>query len=371
MTVQAKVSAGHTPRGYPHREVASRDVPSHVPPRADQAIAAIRRGETVVLIDDVNDDGVGVLVVAAECATPAAMAFIVRCASGFICVGLTTERAVELGIPDMVGDPSGSEEAALTVSFDYVHATTTGISAFDRSRTAKSLVDPGTGRSDLTRPGHLHALRVHDKGVLGRPGRAEAAVDLARLAGLHPAGVLCELVSDDGLSLMRGADAQGFAAERRLVAVHLSELVRHRRRTETQVVQTAEAVLSTEWAEFTCATFESTLEGQTHYAFVLGHPAQTGDPLVVLHRECRAADVFGSTACDCAHHLTDAMNAVAAAGAGVMLYLRGNDRLAITLDHPCNQPGVADVDDCSGAVASQILACLGIATGRPVMTHKA
>jgi 3,4-dihydroxy 2-butanone 4-phosphate synthase / GTP cyclohydrolase II len=369
MTAQAEDCAGPTPRGYPHQEVGSGDSPSRVLPRAEHAIAAIRRGETVVLIDDVND-GVGVLLVAAECATPAAMDFIVRCSAGFICVGLPTERAAELGIPDMVCDPSGGEKAALSVSFDFVHGTTTGISAFDRSRTAMSLVDPGTRRSDLTRPGHLHALRAHDNGVLGRPGRAEAAVDLVRLAGLNPGGVLCELVTDDGLGLMRGADAQRFAAEQRLVAVHLSELVHHRRRTETQVIQTAEAVLSTEWAEFTCVTFESTLDDQTHYALVLGNPAQSGDPLVALHRECLAADVFGSTACDCARHLTDAMKGVAAAGEGVVLYLR-NDRPAITIDHPCDQPDVADMDDSRGAVASQIMACLGIANRRPLMTHKA
>jgi 3,4-dihydroxy 2-butanone 4-phosphate synthase / GTP cyclohydrolase II len=329
-------------------------------PEVGAALGAIGRGETVVLIDDTNagDDGVGVLVVAAECATPAAMAFIVRRASGFICVALTTERAAELGIPDMARDVTSDERAALTVSFDYVHGTTTGISAADRSRTAMSLVDPRTRQSDLTRPGHLHALRAHDNGVLGRPGRAEAAVDLARLAGRSRAGVLCELVSDDGLGLMTGPAARRFAAAEGLVAVHLSELVHDRRRTEARVVRTAEARLSTEWATFTCVSFASTLDERTHYAFVLGEPASSGDPLVIPHRECLAADVFGSTDCDCARHLADAMRAVAEAGEGVVLYLR-NDRLGIAPDHPGGQPAVAELDERGGVVAAHMLASLG------------
>jgi 3,4-dihydroxy 2-butanone 4-phosphate synthase/GTP cyclohydrolase II len=365
MTVHAKNGAGSTPRGYLPPEVVPGDSSAGAPSTADHAIAAIRRGETVVLIDDLGG-GVGLIVVAAEFATSAAMAFVVRYCSGFVCVGLTTARTAELGIPDMVHDTSGGGTAPLSVSFDYVHGTTTGISAFDRSRTAMSLVDSGTRTADLARPGHLHALRAHDDGVLGRPGRAEAAVDLARLAGLSPGGVLCELVSADGLSLMGGAEALTFAAEHRLVAMNLSELVRHRRQTEMQVVRTSEAVLATERAEFTCVTFESTLDEQTHYAFVLGHPAGTGDPLVVLHRECVAADVFGSTACGCARHLADAMATVATAGEGVVLYLRGGDGLDITLDHPRSRTDAADVDDRIATVATRILAALGIANERPV-----
>lgn len=370
MTVQAKDSVEPKPGTYSPERGAG-DAPSDVPAVVDDAIAAVRRGETVVLIDDVEDgdargavdDGVGVLVVAAACATPAAMARIVRRASGFVRVALTAERAAELGIPDMVRDSSGGAHAALTVSFDYVHGTTTGISAGDRSRTARSLADPGTRGADLTRPGHVHALRAHDNGVLGRPGRAEATVDLVRMAGLNPGGVLCELVSDDGLGLMDGAAARRFAAENGHVAVRLSELVRYRQRTETWVVRTAEATLSTEWATFTCVSFESALDGRTHHAFVLGEPARGGDPLVIPHRECVAADVFGSTACDCARHLAAAMKAVAAAGEGVVLYLR-NDRPAVTPDHPGDQSSATATDPRGSAVAAQILACLGIADRR-------
>ena len=370
MTVYAKDGAGPTPRGYLPREVVPGDASADGTSTADHAIAAIGRGETIVLIDDLNG-GVGVLVVGAEFATSAAVAFVVRYASGFVCVGLTTARMAELGIPDMVHDASGGGTAPLSVSFDYVHGTTTGISAFDRSRTAMSLVDSGTRTSDLARPGHLHALRVHDDGVLGRPGRAEAAVDLARLAGLSPASLLCELVSADGLSLMGGPEALTFAAEHRLVAMNLSELVRHRRQTEMQVVRTSETVLVTDRAEFTCVTFESTLDDRTHYAFVLGHPAGTTDPLVVLHRECVAADVFGSTACGCAKHLTNAMGAVAAAGEGVVLYLRGGDGIDIAFAHPRTRTSASDMDDQVATVAIRILAALGIANEHPVTSRLA
>lgn len=337
----------------------------------------------VVVVDDEDRENEGDLIVAAEHATPEAMAFFVRHTSGLICAAVTAERADQLNLPLMVEKNTEAQRTAFTVTVDFRHGTTTGISAKDRSLTARALVDPTTRPEDLARPGHLHVLRARDGGVLKRAGHTEAAVDLPRLAGLVPAGVLCELVTEDGLGMARREELEAFAREHGLLVVTIADLIRYRRQTERLVRRTAEARLPTEFGEFRCVAYESLIDQETHLAFVMGEPAGEPNVLVRVHSECLTGDVFGSKRCDCGAQLHEALKMIARDGLGVVVYLRGHEGRGIGISHKLLayelQDGGLDtvdanvqlglpVDSREYGIGAQILVDLGITTMR-LMTN--
>jgi 3,4-dihydroxy 2-butanone 4-phosphate synthase / GTP cyclohydrolase II len=349
----------------------------------EEAVAAIRAGRMVIVIDDQDRENEGDLIVAAEHASPETMAFFVRHTSGLICASITSERADELDLPLMVARNTESQRTAFTVTVDYSKGTTTGISARDRSLTARALVDPATKPDDLTRPGHLHVLRARDGGVLKRAGHTEAAVDLARMAGLKPAGVLCEVVTDDGLGMARLPDLEAFADRHGLLLVTIADLIRHRRQTERLVRRTAEARLPTEYGEFRCIAYQSVMDQETHLAFVMGEPAGEENVLVRVHSECLTGDVFGSRRCDCGAQLHAALRMIAETGLGTVVYLRGHEGRGIGITHKLQayelQDGGLDtvdanvelglpVDSREYGIGAQILVDLGITTMR-LMTN--
>jgi 3,4-dihydroxy 2-butanone 4-phosphate synthase/GTP cyclohydrolase II len=257
---------------------------------------------------------------------------MVRYTSGLICAPLEGSRLDELRLPLMVVDNTDSHRTAFTVSVDFVHGTTTGISAADRAATITALLDPATRPQDLARPGHIFPLRYQEGGVLKRAGHTEAAVDLARLAGLYPAGVLCEIVNDDG-SMARLPELTAFAHRHGIPMVSIADLISYRRHREKLVVRIAEARVPTVFGDFTAVGYESTLDHTNHLALVKGEVAGKDGVLVRVHSECLTGDVFGSLRCDCGQQLSAAMAAIAEAGEGVVLYFRGHEGRGIGLMH--------------------------------------
>ena len=300
----------------------------------EDAIAAIGRGEIVVVADDEDRENEGDLIMAADAATPAALAFFVRHTSGVVCVGLTGDRCDDLALTPMVLPDANTEShgTAFTISVDLADGTTTGISASDRAATLRALADPDVPAMSFNRPGHIFPLRARPGGVLKRIGHTEAAVDLAHLAGHSPAGLLCELVLDDG-DMARGADLRRFADEHGLLLVSIADLVRYRRRHEKLVQQTADARVPTEWGEFRCRSYASVLDGETHLAFVAGDVTVDEAVLVRVHSECLTGDVFASVKCDCGPQLRESMRLIAEEGRGVVVYLRGQEGRGIGLSH--------------------------------------
>ena len=302
----------------------------------EQAVAAIRRGEHVLVVDAADRENEGDLIMAAEKVTPEAIAFMVRHTSGVICAPLTGERLDALEIGLMVPSNTESLRTAFTVSVDARRGTTTGISAADRAATIRALVDPATRPRDLTRPGHVFPLRARPDGVLARPGHTEAAVDLARLAGLTPAGVLAELVNDDG-SMARLPQLERFAADYHLVLISIADLQQFRRTHDMPVseptARTAPAHparLPTPYGDFSAHVWD-TGDGRQHLALVRGSLGGEEPVLVRVHSECLTGDVFGSLRCDCGAQLARALELVAEAGRGVVLYLRGHEGRGIGL----------------------------------------
>lgn len=294
------------------------------------AVEAIAQGQFVLVIDDENRENEGDLIIAAEKVTAEAIAFMVNHTSGVICVPLVPERLDELRLPLMVLENTDSHKTAFTVSIDYRRGTTTGISASDRASSVLALVDPATRPEDLSRPGHIFPLRYQEGGVLVRPGHTEAAVDLARLAGLYPAGVLCEVVNEDG-TMARGDDLIRFSERFDVPIITIADLVEYRWSSEALVQRVVETTLPTEFGDFGAFGYLARHDGSEHVALVRGDVAGKRDVLVRVHSQCLTGDVFGSLRCDCGSQLREALRAISERGEGVVVYDRGHEGRGIGL----------------------------------------
>jgi 3,4-dihydroxy 2-butanone 4-phosphate synthase/GTP cyclohydrolase II len=298
----------------------------------DMALAELAAGRPVIVVDDEDRENEGDLIFAASKATTELVAFMIRHTSGYICVGMTPESLDRLQLPPMTMVNQDRRGTAYAVSVDARDVESTGISAADRALTIKMLADSATEADDLSRPGHVMPLRAVPGGVLRRAGHTEAAVDLARLAGLSPAGALCELVNDDG-TMMRAGQCRAFASEHGLTLVSIADLIRYRRARESQIERVATAALPTPFADFTAIGYRSTLDGHDHLALVLGDVGDGEEILVRVHSECLTGDVFGSLRCDCGAQLNAALRTIADQGRGVVLYVRGHEGRGIGLLH--------------------------------------
>jgi 3,4-dihydroxy 2-butanone 4-phosphate synthase/GTP cyclohydrolase II len=349
----------------------------------EDAITAIARGEIVIVIDDEQRENEGDLIMAAETATPDKIAFFLHHTSGVICAPITGERARELDLRQMEPHNTETQRTAFTVSVDYRHGTTTGISAYDRATTIQALCDPTTRPIDLLRPGHIFPLEARDGGVLRRAGHTEAAIDLARLAGLYPAGVLCEIVNEKKDDMARLPELEGFADEHGLLLISIADLVRYRRKHEKLVKRVGEARIPTKWGDFTGYAYESVLDGMQHVVFVRGNVAGEQNVLVRVHSECLTGDVFGSLRCDCGPQLDEAMRLIAEADQGVVVYLRGHEGRGIGVGHKLQAYTLQEqgrdtvdanvelglpIDSREYGIGAQILVDLGITTMR-VLTN--
>jgi len=291
----------------------------------EDAVAAIRRGEMVIVVDDEDRENEGDLTMAAEKVTPEAINFMAKYGRGLICMPMTGERLDHLEIPLMVEKNSTRFETAFCVAIEAKRGTTTGISAADRAATIRAAIHPKTKPSDLAGPGHILPLRARDGGVLVRAGQTEAAVDLSRRAGLAPAGVICEIMNDDG-TMARVPALTKFARKHKLLMITIADLIRYRMRTEGLVTKVAEADLPTEVGAFRIHGFESLIDQETHLALVCGDIGKGDDVLVRVHSKCLTGDVFHSARCDCGSQLEAALQQIARAGRGVLLYLNQEGR---------------------------------------------
>ena len=293
--------------------------------RIEDAIAAIRAGEMVIVADDEDRENEGDLTMAAEKVTPEAINFMAKHGRGLVCLAMTPDRLDELEIPLMVSNNGSRFETAFCVGIEARERTTTGISAADRAATVLAAIDPATRPADLIRPGHIFPLRARKAGVLARAGQTEAAVDLARLAGLSPAGVICEIMNEDG-SMARMPDLREFALRHKILLVTIADLITYRLRTDSVVSRVASAKLPTEYGEFRLHAFENQIDKQTHVALVCGDLGDGRDVLVRVHSQCLTGDVLHSERCDCGAQLDQAMRRIGAAGRGVLLYLSQEGR---------------------------------------------
>ncbi len=289
------------------------------------ALEEIKAGRMIVVVDDEDRENEGDLVFAAEKVTPESINFLAKYGRGLICVALLPERAVQLQLDMMVDDNTSLHNTAFTVSVDALEGTTTGVSAADRAATVLSLVNPGTRPSDLGRPGHIFPLRGMDGGVLRRAGHTEASIDLARLAGLYPAGVLCEIMNDDG-TMARVSQLMELAKRFGLHIVTIRDLIQYRMRREKMVMKIVVTKLPTRYGNFDLHLYQSIIDKKEHLALVKGEIRGDVPTLVRVHSECLTGDVFGSERCDCGEQLHRAMAMVEKEGTGVVLYMRQEGR---------------------------------------------
>ena len=293
--------------------------------RVEDAIAAIRAGKMVIVVDDEDRENEGDLTIAADKITPEAVNFMARCGRGLICLAMTPERLDELQIPLMVRQNSSRFETAFCVSIEAKDHTTTGISAADRAATVLAAIDPASKPSDLVRPGHIFPLRARSAGVLARAGQTEAAVDLARIAGLSPAGVICEIMNKNG-TMARVPQLSVFARRHHLLMITIADLITYRMRNESLVTRRASTKLPTQYGEFRLHAFDNEIDKQTHLALVRGDISDGKNVLVRVHSQCVTGDVLRSVRCDCGEQLDKAMQRIASEGRGVLLYLNQEGR---------------------------------------------
>lgn len=291
----------------------------------EEAIEDIRAGKMVIVVDDEDRENEGDLTVAAEKITPETINFMAKYGRGLICLALTPERLDELQIPMMVTENTSTYGTAFCVSIEAKHKVTTGISASDRANTVLAAIDPATRPNDLARPGHIFPLRSRRGGVLVRAGQTEASVDLAKIAGLKPAGVICEIMNEDG-SMARVPELVEFCQKHQLKMITVADLIKYRMRTERYVHPVAETALSTKFGDFRMIAYESIIDNETHIALVKGDLQDQEPVLVRVHSHCLTGDVLGSSSCDCQKNIEAALRVIARAGRGVFVYLHQTGR---------------------------------------------